>query len=329
MIKSPLNYTGGKFKLLPQILPMFHDNIDNFYDLFCGGANVGANAVAKTVYCNDINEKVIQLFQYLQKVPTNDLLKLIDDTVLEHKLTDSRTYGYAHYQCDSSSGLAAVNKESFIALKKEYNSITMNSDRKNLLFYLLIIFGFNNQIRFNKKDHYNMPVGKRDFNSNMRKNFTAFIQHIQNNDIQFTSKNYDEVDIDFSCNSFVYVDPPYLITTATYNESDGWNETKEIALLNYLKTLDDNIGFNECISLNVPVREMEIFNIIMKNNGGVEETYGVINDEYVLLRTDEDIKNHLREIFTNAAKKSIYYKFGVEDQELNDDYLTLIEMETI
>ena len=63
MIKSPLNYTGGKFKLLPQILPMFPKNIDNFYDLFCGGANVGANAVSKKVHCNDINEKVIHLFQ--------------------------------------------------------------------------------------------------------------------------------------------------------------------------------------------------------------------------------------------------------------------------
>ena len=50
MIKSPLNYTGGKFKLLPQILPMFPKNVDNFYDLFCGGANVGANVIAKKVY---------------------------------------------------------------------------------------------------------------------------------------------------------------------------------------------------------------------------------------------------------------------------------------
>lgn len=240
MIKSPLNYTGGKFKLLPQILPMFPKNIDNFYDLFCGGANVGANAVAKNIYCNDINEKVIHLFQYLQKIPTTQLLKMIDDTVLEHKLTDSRTYGYSHYQCDSSSGLASVNKNSFIELKKEYNSLMMNSDRKNLLFYLLIIFGFNNQIRFNKKDQYNMPVGKRDFNSNMRKNFIAFSEHLQTNNIQFTSKNYHEVDIGYSGNSFVYVDPPYLITTATYNESDGWNETKEVELLNYLKSLNSN-----------------------------------------------------------------------------------------
>ena len=37
LIKSPLNYTGGKFKLLPQILPLFPDNIDTFVDLFAGG----------------------------------------------------------------------------------------------------------------------------------------------------------------------------------------------------------------------------------------------------------------------------------------------------
>ena len=34
IIQSPLNYTGGKFKLLPQILPLFPKNIDIFVDLF-------------------------------------------------------------------------------------------------------------------------------------------------------------------------------------------------------------------------------------------------------------------------------------------------------
>ena len=33
-IKSPLNYVGGKYKLLPQILPLFPKNIDTFIDLF-------------------------------------------------------------------------------------------------------------------------------------------------------------------------------------------------------------------------------------------------------------------------------------------------------
>lgn len=31
LVKSPLNYTGGKFKLLPQILPYFpYDIVQNF-----------------------------------------------------------------------------------------------------------------------------------------------------------------------------------------------------------------------------------------------------------------------------------------------------------
>ncbi|MDR2835259.1 MAG: DNA adenine methylase [Bacteroidales bacterium] len=34
-IKSPLNYIGGKSKFLPQLLPLFPKNIDNFIDLFC------------------------------------------------------------------------------------------------------------------------------------------------------------------------------------------------------------------------------------------------------------------------------------------------------
>ena len=49
LIQSPLNYTGGKFKLLPQILPLFPENIDIFVDLFCGGANVGVNIKSQRI----------------------------------------------------------------------------------------------------------------------------------------------------------------------------------------------------------------------------------------------------------------------------------------
>ncbi len=46
-IASPMNYIGGKYKILPQILPLFPDNIGTFVDLFCGGCNVGINVSAK------------------------------------------------------------------------------------------------------------------------------------------------------------------------------------------------------------------------------------------------------------------------------------------
>ena len=35
--KSPLNYIGGKYKMLPKLLPLFPARINTFYDLFAGG----------------------------------------------------------------------------------------------------------------------------------------------------------------------------------------------------------------------------------------------------------------------------------------------------
>lgn len=34
--KSPLNYVGGKYKLLPQIIPLFPSSVNVFVDLFGG-----------------------------------------------------------------------------------------------------------------------------------------------------------------------------------------------------------------------------------------------------------------------------------------------------
>lgn len=43
-------------------------------------------------------------------------------------------------------------------------------------------------------------------------------------------------------NTFVYCDPPYLITLGSYNDGkrgfNGWNETEEIRLLKYLEKLN-------------------------------------------------------------------------------------------
>ena len=67
-LKSPLNYIGGKYKLLLQILPLFPQEISSFVDLFSGGANVAINVSADRIVCNDINSKIIELFQTFQSM---------------------------------------------------------------------------------------------------------------------------------------------------------------------------------------------------------------------------------------------------------------------
>lgn len=36
MYKNPFNYIGAKYRLLPQLLPLFPPNITTFVDLFGG-----------------------------------------------------------------------------------------------------------------------------------------------------------------------------------------------------------------------------------------------------------------------------------------------------
>lgn len=66
LVKSPMNYTGGKYKLLPQILPLFPLGGESFkgrfIDLFCGGANVAINVTASQIFANDIDKNVIGIY---------------------------------------------------------------------------------------------------------------------------------------------------------------------------------------------------------------------------------------------------------------------------
>lgn len=109
------------------------------------------------------------------------------------------------------------------------------------MLYVIIVYAFNNQIRFNSLGEFNLPVGKRDFNSNMHSKLLDFIDRIQSRDYKFICsdfRNFDTTTI--SKNDFVYADPPYLITCATYNENGGWCDKDEIDLLKFLDNLNSN-----------------------------------------------------------------------------------------
>ena len=81
LIVSPLNYTGGKYKLLPQILPLFPDEIDTFIDLFCGGCNVAANINAKKCICNDEEKHLISLLKKIKSDGADVFSKKIESVI--------------------------------------------------------------------------------------------------------------------------------------------------------------------------------------------------------------------------------------------------------
>lgn len=217
-VKSPLNYTGGKYKLLPQLLELFPKQVNTFVDLFAGGGNVSVNVKAEKVVFNDLMWQVPEMLQEFKKIGVEESLRKID--------------GYI-----SSYDLSKENKEGYLALRELYNK----GKSDPLMLYTLICYSFNNQIRFNNKGAYNMPFGKdrSSFNPTLREKFIIFVQRLQSMEIQFSSKDFRELDLDtLGENDFVYCDPPYLITVASYNENGGWGEQAERELLAKLDTLD-------------------------------------------------------------------------------------------
>lgn len=217
LAKSPLNYTGGKFKLLPQLLPLFPEDIDTFYDLFAGGCNVGVNVGANRIICNDIETHVIDLMKEVQKNGVTNSLNILKNTIEKYKLSKT-------------------NEEGFKRLRDDYN----NGNKSWDMFYALVTNAFNNQIRFSKQGNYNIPFGRRDFNPNLEKNFIKFFNKVNEKNIEFISSSFLDLEIeDLNSEDFVYCDPPYLITCATYNEQGGWNINLEKSLLNNLDRINN------------------------------------------------------------------------------------------
>jgi DNA adenine methylase Dam len=239
LIQSPLNYTGGKFRLLKQLLPHFPNEIDTFVDLFCGGCNVGINVNADRVIFNDNNLKLLDLHKTFESLEKADTLRMVDEIIDKYGLSRSMENGYEFYGCNSSRGLGDYNREPFLRLREDFNKSNVDYGYY-IMMYALIVYAFNNQIRFNSKGEFNLPVGKRDFNEKMQIKLHYYIDRLKSGNYRFISEDFRKVNIDtLTKDSLVYCDPPYLITCATYNEQDGWNEQCEHDLLALLDSLNE------------------------------------------------------------------------------------------
>lgn len=226
-IKSPLNYIGGKTKLLPQLLPLFPNKINNFIDLFAGGCNVGINVVANKIHFNDNLVYLMEMYKTFQKNPLDNTLSHIDNRISEYKLSLTNEDGYKN-------------------LRNTYNK-----EKNPIDLFVLIAFSFNHQIRFNNNHEFNNPFGRDRscYNPAMKKNLIDFITCLKESEIEFSATDFLNYNFsNYNENDFVYCDPPYLITTGTYNDGKrgfkGWTEREEYQLLHKLDELDrTNIHF--------------------------------------------------------------------------------------
>lgn len=226
---SPLNYQGGKYDLIDFIkdnLPT--GRMKRFVDLFGGGYNVGINIDAEQNIYNEYNNKVVELIQSFKNTETADLVKYI--------LRTKKRYD-----------LEPANKDAYLRLRTKYNKTDI-AKRDPKMLYLLVLYGFNQQIRFNSSYNCNNPVGPAGFNDSMMDKLISFCRRIQEQNLVLLSKDFEDLDEYITEDSFVYCDPPYYITLGSYNDGKrgfkGWTEKDELRLYGMLEKLDkQNIKF--------------------------------------------------------------------------------------
>lgn len=269
-IKSPMNYIGGKYKILPQLTQLFPNHINKFIDLFAGGLNVAINVPAKEKYCNDINSFVIDIYKAFQQMPINNLLYYIDKTIAENNLS-------------------MQNQAAYLAFREKYNK-----NKQPLDLYVLLCYSFNYQLRFNSKHDFNNPFGKNrsSFNPTMRENLKKFHQQIKN--INFQALDFYDYNIEnLGKKDFLYADPPYLITCGSYNDGKrgfkGWNESDDIALFELLdyankrgiKFALSNVSEHKGLKNKALISWMEKYNVYDVNYNYNNSNYQAKNREYI------------------------------------------------
>lgn len=287
---------------MPQLKQLMSDNIDNYIEPFVGGGSSFLNSKGKKYILNDVNIYVIKLHKELKKYTGNKdlLLKKLYGIIDEYGLSCSyrnitvpdelkKLYPKTYY--------AKYNKAGYIKLRADFNK-----DKTNILkLYILLIYGFNHMIRFNSSGEFNLPVGNVDFNKNVYNALSNYLDFIEKKEIIFYNYDYQKFleQISFTQNSYVFLDPPYLISMSEYNKL--WNEDKEKELCNYLDKLNEKgIKFG-------------ITNLIT-HKGKTNTTFSTwakkyyiydINSNYISFN-DNTIKADTKEIFvTNYGQRKI------------------------
>ena len=141
----------------------------------------------------------------------------------------------------------------------------------------------------------------------MQNKLKSFLTAVANKNIAFTNGDFAAIQPrTLTQEDFVYADPPYLITCATYNEK-SWNKAEEKRLLSFLDELNENkirFGLSNVLSTdgktNIILQEWLVkrnyvchhLHFSYKNSNYHKKT--VTKTDEVLITNEKTLKNHRR-----------------------------------
>ena len=236
MFKSPMYYLGNKYNVLEQMLKLFPKDINNFYDVFCGGLDVSLNIKANNIYSNDKHEDLIWLYQEISKYDSNTLGDELLD--LDRKIFPMNEYNgkalrsyYNKKDMDIWKELIKAKREIYYKIRDDFNK--GNHNFINLMLLILNSVGVIEYRVVNR--HCTYTCGNLRLNREMAKNINNFSKKLKG--IKLTNNDFRYLySVGFNKDDFVYLDPPYL---GTSQYKTKWNEKDEVELYKLLDYLNE------------------------------------------------------------------------------------------
>ena len=227
---SPIFYMGNKKRLIQKgLIDMFPEKIETFYDMFGGSGVVSLNTKAEKYVLNELDNNIYNLYLVLKNNKPEKIINHIEKTIDDYGLPKINTNS-----TNTSAEVREYYKKNYMKFRSEYN-ISKNP----LDLFVLMNYCLSQTVRFNQKGDFNMPFGNNRFIKEKHSQYYIdFYELVNKDNFKITNKSFDDFDIlKFDSSDFVYLDPPYLNTTATYNENGKWTVQKQKKLLEFCEQL--------------------------------------------------------------------------------------------
>jgi DNA adenine methylase Dam len=256
---SFINYVGNKSSFGDFLVSKFPDNINTLIEPFVGSGVISLKTVANSYILNDKLLPLFKIYKWIEKGTIENLLtdiKLVVDKFNINRLTNN-----------INDRKAGFNKLKDLTNNKNYQT--------GLYYYVLTVSCFNNNLAIKKNGGFTGSLGiNNSFNKSLEIKLRFLKEWLDNNNVTFSNKDYLSLNYNnFNSNDFIYLDPPYLLSTTFYGKK--WNRNDDYRLYKLCDKLN-NEGINFGLS-NVVKKGININNILNKWMGDYKVYFPNVN----------------------------------------------------
>jgi adenine-specific DNA-methyltransferase len=223
-LKSPIQWTGGKGRIVNEIKKYIPKQFDTYYEFFLGGGSMLFNLLPEKAVCCELNPVLCEFYNVVKYRPNDFISKM-----------EKYSIKYNNMDLISRKEYYLKNREKFNHLRCNFKT---NGFKIACLFMFLNKTCFNSIYRENSKGGFNVPPHCKNkqivfYNKELIYNISHYLNK---SNTTIICSDYKELELEVKKGDFVYLDPPYFNTFTNYTKH-LWDNNQDVSVLHVFKNL--------------------------------------------------------------------------------------------